>query len=161
VASCVEEVPGFFVGGILLVRATGREQEVAAEDGDDFGGEDVPDVFWDHVDSEEVHLMAGVVVVSGLDGDDVSVELAGDGGFDLDAEEVAAALDGAVVAGGISPRFGDVEAALGDPGHEDEFGPFAAVFGVFDDDAAAAVSGQDLFLAAFGGAVMATRFLIS
>lgn len=147
-ASGFEQVPGFFVGGVFLVGAAGREKEVAAEDGDDFGGEDIPDVFEDDIDGEEVHLMAPVVMTARLDSDDISVELAGDGGFDLDAEEMAAAFDGAVVAGGVSPGLGDVEAALGDAGHENEFGPLAAMFGVFDDDAAAAVRWEDLFRAA-------------
>jgi hypothetical protein len=56
---------------------------------------------------------------------------------------MAAALDGDVVAAGVSPGFGDVESALGDAGHEIEFGPLAAMFGVFDDDAAAAVGWED------------------
>ena len=145
-----EEVPGFFVGFVFLGVAAGVEHEVAATDSDQGGGEDVPDVFRDDVDGEEVHLVASVeLAAAGLEADDVSAVEAGDGGFDLDAEEVAAAFDGAVVAGGVSPGLGDVEAALGDAGHEDEFGPFAAMFGVFDDDAAAAVEWEDLF----GGAV--------
>lgn len=148
VASGFEEVPGFFVGYVFLAWVTGGEEEVAAKGDNDFGGEDVPDVFEDDVDGEEVDLVAGVVVAAGLEGDEISVGRAGDGGFDLDAEEVAAALDGAVVAGGVSPGLGDVEAALGDAGHEDEFGPLAAVFSVFDDDAAAAVRWEDLFRAA-------------
>ena len=137
-------MPGFFVGGVFLAWVAGGEQEVAAEDGDDFGGEDIPDVFGDDVDGEEVHLVVGVVLAAGLDGDDVSVELAGDGGFDLDAEESSAALDGAVVAGGVAPGLGDVKAPFGRAGHEDQFGPFAAMFGVFDDDATTAVRGQSL-----------------
>jgi hypothetical protein len=148
VASGFEEVPGFFVGFVFLGVAAGGEQEIAAEDGDDFGGKDIPDIFWDYVDGEEIDLVAGVVVVAGLDGDDISVELAGDGGFNLDTEEVAVAFDGAVVAGGVSPGLGDAEAALGNAGHENEFGPFAAMFRVFDDDAAAAVEWEDLFGAA-------------
>jgi hypothetical protein len=138
-----QQMPGFFVRFVFLVGAAGGEEEVAAEDGDDFGGEDIPDVFGDDVDGEEVDLVAGVIVVAGLDRDDVSAVLAGDGGFDLDAEKASAALDGEVVAGGVSPGFGDVESALGDAGHEIEFGPLAAMFGVFDDDAAAAVGWED------------------
>jgi len=140
VASGIEEVPGFFVGRVFLARAAGVEVEVSAERNDDLGGEDVPDVFGDDVDGEEIHLLAGVVLAAaGSDGADVSAVLAGDGGFDLDAEEISAALDGDVVAGRVSPGLGDVEAALGDAGHEVEFGPLAAMFGIFDDDAAAVV----------------------
>jgi hypothetical protein len=122
-------------------------------------GEDVPDVFGDDVDGEEVDLMAGVVLAAaGFDGADVSAVLAGDGGFDLDAEEVSVALDGDVVTGGVSPGLGDVEAALGDAGHEIQFGPFAAMFGVFDDDAAAAVGWESLVGDEFAGAFLACRF---
>ena len=158
-ASCFEEVPGFFVGFVFLGVAAGVEHEVAATYGDQGGGEDVPDIFGDDVDGEEIDLVSGVeLAAAGFEAADVSAVEAGDGGFDLDAEEVAVAFDGAVVAGGVSPGFGDVEAALGDAGHEDEFGPFAAMFGVFDDDAAAAVEWEDLFGAAFCGFVVASRF---
>jgi hypothetical protein len=155
-------VPGFFVGGVFLALAAGGEEEVAAEGDYYFGGEDVPDVFGDDVDGEEVDLAAGVgALAAGLDSDDVSAALASCGGLDLDAEEMAVAFDGDVVAGGVSPRLGDVEAALGDAGHEDEFGPLAAMFWVFDDDAAAAKE-----LCAFvgddsSGAVLAFRFSVT
>jgi hypothetical protein len=78
-ASRFEQVPGFFVRFVFLVGAARGEEEVAAEDGDDFGGEDIPDIFGDDVDGEEVDLVVGVIVVAGLDGDDVSAVLAGDG----------------------------------------------------------------------------------
>jgi len=121
---------------------------VAAEGDYDFGGEDVPDVFEDYEDGEEVDLVGGVVLAAaGFDGDDVSAVGAGDGGFDLDAEEMSAAFDGDVVAGGVSPGLGDVESALGGAGHEVEFGPLAAMFGVLDDDATAAVGWESLFCA--------------
>ena len=156
-ASRFEQMPGFFVGLVFLGGAAGGEEEVAAEDGDDFGGEDIPDVFGDDVDGEEVDLVAGVIVVAGFDRDDVSAVLAGDGGFDLDAQEMAAALDGDVVAAGVSPRFGDVESALGDAGHEIEFGPLAAMFGVFDDDAAAAVGWEIFPRCEFAGTLLASH----
>lgn len=74
---------------------------MAAEGDDDFGGEDVPDVFEDDEDGEEVDLEAGVEsAAAGPDGTDISSAVpSGDGGFDLDAEEMAAALDGDIVAG--------------------------------------------------------------
>lgn len=137
--------------------AAGGEEEVAAEDGDGFGGEDIPDVFGDDVDGEEVDLVAGVTLAAGLDSDDVSAVLAGDGGFDLDAEKMSAALDSDVVAGGVSPGLGDVESALGDAGHEIEFGPLAAMFGVFDDDAAAAVGWERFVGDEFAGAFLASH----
>ena len=152
-------MPGFFVGGVFLARAAGVEEEVAAEGDDDFGGEDVPDVFGDNVDGEEVDLVAGVVLAAaGFDGADVSAVLAGDGGFDLDAEEVSVALDGDVVTGGVSPGLGDVEAAFGDAGHEIQFGPFAAMFGVFDDDATSAMGWESLVGDEFAGAFLDCRF---
>jgi hypothetical protein len=158
-ASRFEEVPGFFVRFVFLGGAAGGEEEVAAEADDDVGGEDVPDVFGDDVDGEEVDLVTGVeLAAAGFDGDDVSAVLAGDGGFDLDAEEVTAALDGDVVAGGVSPGLGDIESALGDAGHEIEFGPLAAMFGIFDDDAAAAVGWKDFVGDEFAGAVTASCF---
>src|ERR1019366_2185338 len=123
-------------------------------------GEDVPDVFGDNVDGEEVDLVAGVVLAAaGFDGADVSAVLAGDGGFDLDAEEVSVALDGDVVTGGVSPGLGDVEAAFGDAGHEIQFGPFAAMFGVFDDDATSAMGWESLVGDEFAGAFLDCRFL--
>jgi hypothetical protein len=159
VASRFEQVPGFFVRFVFLGGAAGSEEEVAAEADDDLGGEDVPDVFGDDVHGEEVDLVAGVVLAAaGFDGDDVSAVLAGDGGFDLDTEKVSAALDSDVVAGGVSPGLGDVESALGDAGHEIEFGPLAAMFGVFDDDAAAAVGWTDFVGDEFVCAFLAARF---
>jgi len=158
VASGFEEVPGFFVGGVFLVGAAGGEEEVAAERDDNFGGEDVPDVFEDQVDGEEVDLAPGVeLAAAGFDGDDVSAVGAGNGGFDLDTEKMSAALDGDVIAGGISLGLGSVKPALGDAGHEIEFGPLAAMLGVFDDDAAAAV-GWERFIGDELGGGLAVRF---
>ncbi len=72
-----------------------------------FGGDDVPDVGFDYVGGDEVHLVAGV-------GDAVvgDVAFVGASAFvfcalDLDAEEVAVAFDGEVVAGHVSPGLGD------------------------------------------------------
>lgn len=77
--------------------------------------------------------------MAGVDGANVSATLMRrDGGFHLDTEKMSAAFDGDVVAGGVSPGLGDVEAAFGGAEHEVEFGPLAAMLGVFDDDAAAA-----------------------
>ncbi len=56
------------------------------------------------------------------------------GGLDLNAEESAVTLDGDVVRGRVSPGTGDGESVLGGAGHEKEFGPFSALFGVLDVD---------------------------
>ncbi len=102
-----EKTPGFEVALVLLALAAGGEHEVAFE-GDEYGGgHDVPGVFEDDVDGEEIHLAAGVVLAAaGADAANVSVAEAGYGGFDLDAQEVSVVFDGDIVALGVSPGLG-------------------------------------------------------
>jgi hypothetical protein len=54
--------------------------------------------------------------------------------FDLDAEEVSVVVDGEVVRGAVTPGLGDVESVLGGAGHEAQFGPLAARFGLLNVD---------------------------
>jgi len=128
-----ELVPGFFVDGEFGILAVGGEHYVdSAFKGR--GGDDVPSVGFDCVGGYEIHLVLGV-------GDAVVgyVALVGASAFvfcalDLDAEEAAVVFDGEVVTGHVSPGLGDAESVLGGAGHEAQFGPFAAEFGVLDVD---------------------------
>ena len=110
-----EEDVGLGVGG-------GEEEDVEGVGGDDVGG-------------EEVDLGGGV-------GDAVVVEVAFVrvaavvyGAFHLNAEEVSVVVDGEVVGGGVSPGLGDADAEFGGAGHETEFGPLSAGFGLLNVDA--------------------------
>ena len=99
---------------------------------DGCGGDYVPGVGFDYVGGYEVYLGRGVgefvVGYVALVGASAFVFCA----FDLDAEEAAVVFDGEVVAGHVSPGLGDAESVLGGAGHETQFGPLAAEFGVLD-----------------------------
>src|SRR5262249_940503 len=94
--------------------------------GYDVEGNDVPDVDGHEIDGEEVELVGCVAVASGADDVAGVGAFAAEGGaLDLDAKEAAAVFDGDGVAGGVSVRAGDGEAAVGGAGHEAELGPFS------------------------------------
>jgi hypothetical protein len=114
-----EKIPGFEVTLVFLALAAGGEHEVAFE-GDDYGGgHDVPGVFENDVDGEEIDLAASVVLAAaGADAANVSVAEAGYGGFDLDAEEASVVFNGDIVTLGVSPGLGDAESVFGGAGHE-------------------------------------------
>ena len=126
-------VPGFFVDGEFGILAVGREHYVDSSF-QSCGGNYVPDVGFDCVGGYEVYLVLGVgdAVVCYVTFVGASAFVFG--AFDLDAEEVAVVFYGEVVAGHVSPGLGDAESVLGGAGHEAEFGPFAAEFGVLDVD---------------------------
>ena len=96
----------------------------AASDGLD--GDDVPDVFRDHVSDEEVDFFAGVDFAAGSGG---FYAIAGfgveGGGLDLDAEESVMEFDDGVVAVAVSPGYADAEAEMGGAGQEGGFGGFS------------------------------------
>ena len=60
----------------------------------------------------------------------VAVALSGQA---LDAEEASAMFDDDVVGRAVAPGLGDAESELGGAGHETQFGPLAARFGVADE----------------------------
>ncbi len=92
-----------------------------------FDGEDVPDVFGDYVADEEVDIVDGVDLAIGSGGfDAVAAFGVAGGGFDLDAEESAAEVDGGVVAVAVSPGNEDAEVEIGGAGEEGGFGGFSA-----------------------------------
>jgi len=126
-------VPGFLVAGVFGIFAVGGEEDVGLTVG---GGqrEDVPGVGGDDVGGDEVDAGRGV-------GDSVGADVALVGGaalvqgaFDLDADEVSVVVDGEVVRGAVAPGLGDVESVLGGAGHEAQFGPLSAGFGVLNVD---------------------------
>jgi hypothetical protein len=127
VLSRIQKIPGFFVTGVLVPVTMGSEDNGGLSD-EFFGGEYVPDVFWNKVDGEVVDLLGGVRVLMGGD-ETARIGGAGPavGTLDLHALEAAILFDGDVVAGGISPRFGDAESAFRGASHEEQFNPFAAL----------------------------------
>lgn len=110
-------MPGFFVGEVAALGAGGEEVNRAPFAADyEFCGEDVPQIFGDDVDCQEVELASPVDLAAGAWPGVADVESLGSleslagGGFDLDAHEVAAGFDDYVVAGGVSPGAEDPEA---------------------------------------------------
>jgi hypothetical protein len=100
--------------------------------GDGLDGDDVPGVGGDDEGGDEVDLVGAVGDAVGGDAAAVGIPAFLLGAFDLDAEEAAEVVDGEVVGSVVSPGAGDAESELGGAGHETEFGPFAACFGVGD-----------------------------
>lgn len=108
--------------------------------------DDVPDIFRDDVEGEEVDLGGEVGasrrLAGGSAGDGVAEVGAGsaawfhgrehDGGLDLHPLEASAVLDDEVVAGGVAPGLGDGESVMGGAGHELQLDPLAAFFGMDD-----------------------------
>jgi hypothetical protein len=83
-----ELVPGFFVGGPATGWAGGVEQDGALFGDDDaFCRDDVPEVFGDDVNGEEIEVSALVAAAGGADVAFVaSLGAAGCGGLNLDAD---------------------------------------------------------------------------
>ena len=78
----------------------------AASDGLD--GDDVPDVFRDHVSDEEVDFFAGIDFAAGSGGFNAVAGFGVEGGgLDLDAEESVMEFDDGVVAVAVSPGYAD------------------------------------------------------
>ena len=135
-----QQVPGFAEGFVLIARIGWRHA-----DGDPLRGhfrrDDVPNIFRDHVDGKVIEVRLQVTprpdmphirheyafLVMGL-----SRAIAAHGGFHLNACEVTAAFDGNVVRGAIAPWLGKFEAQFGGFGHESQFCPLAALFGISD-----------------------------
>src|ERR1022692_5284412 len=109
----VEEAPGFavfFEHGTGLAAGVGIEAD-AFTLSDGLDGDDVPDVFGADVADKEIYFFAGVDTAVGSGGfDAVAVLGVEGGGFDLDAEESAAAFDDGGVAVAVSPGDADAEA---------------------------------------------------
>ncbi len=115
----------FFEHGAGLAAGVGIEADAfAASDGLD--GDDVPDVFGDHVADEEVDFFAGVDFAAGSGGFDAVAGFGIEGGgLDLDAEESVMEFDDGVVAVAVSPGDADAEAEMGGAGQEGGFGGFS------------------------------------
>jgi hypothetical protein len=97
-------------------------------------GEDVPGVGGDYVGGDEVDAGGGVGDFVGGDVAFVRVAALVQRAFDLDADEVSVVVDGEVVGGAVAAGLGDVESVLGGAGHEAEFGPLSAGFGLLNVD---------------------------
>jgi len=132
--SALQQVPGFAVLLVFGVGGVRGEEDVGlAVGGAD--GEDVPGVGRDDVGGDEVDVAGGVGDSVGVEVAFVGVAAVEEGALNLDAGETGAVFGGEIVGGGISPGLGNAEAKFGGPGHEAQFGPFAARFGVADGHA--------------------------
>jgi len=131
-----ELVPVFFVGGPASGWAGGVEQDCGLfGDEDAFGGDDVPEVFGDYVDCDEIEVSALIAAAGGADVALVaSFGAARGGGFDLHAHEVAVGFNDRIVAGGVSPGIENLEAVFGGGGDELQLGPLATAFAILDVD---------------------------
>jgi hypothetical protein len=126
-----QQAPGFAVLFVFGARAVRGEEDVGlAVGGAD--GEDIPGVGGDDVGGDEVDVAWRVGDAVGIEVAFVGVAAMEDGALDLDAAEATAVVGGEVVRGGVSPGLGDAETEFGSAGHEAEFGPLAARFGVAD-----------------------------
>ena len=102
---------------------------------EDGGGNEVPGLDRDDVGGEEVDFVDGVRffdAIAATELAEVSGAVADGGGFDLDAKEVAAEVDGDVVFEGIAPGLEDAVSMKGGGGHELKLDPFAALFVGFE-----------------------------
>jgi len=133
-------VPGFavFFVGVAGIAGAHAYRAVAQSDG---GGNDVPDVFGNDVDGEELEVgeLVGLAfprAQRGEEGRAASGTVSGTdtavSGFHLHADEAVAEIDDDVVAGGLAEGFVEVEAVSCGLGHEAELGPLAALFRISD-----------------------------
>jgi len=101
-------------------------------------GIDVPAILGNYICGEEVDLLEGVALLFGGVGLELAeVPGAGDltrsvavalSGQALHTEDATAGCDSDVEGGGFSPGLGDFVAVERGFGHEEEFGPLAALF---------------------------------
>ena len=137
----IQQMPSLEVLEISVAGAGGVEQQRIRNRAQIGERDDVPEIEWDDEQGEEIDLGGGVSAdfFVGAAGDGVAqvgaaraiLVLGGlQGGFDLDAAKDGALLDDEVVAGGIAPGLGDGQSVGGGAGHELQFDPFAAAFGV-------------------------------
>jgi hypothetical protein len=133
----IEEAPGFAVfleHGARGAAGGGIEADAfALSDGLD--GDDVPEVFGDDVDDQEIDFFAGIDTAVGTGGfDAIAIFGITGGGFDLDADESAVEFDDGIVAVAVSPGEEDGEEEGGSTGEESGFGSFSAAFASADGD---------------------------
>jgi len=134
-----------------------RSEEQAGHAQDRFKRDDVPGVFGQDVDGEEVDLGglvgdgAGWKAAVGVGAPGSFDELGG--AFDLDAEKAAAVVDDVVVALAFAMRFGDNKAVAGGAVGEGKFGKLSPALGVeFLQEGGAGIA------AGAGGRFRRTRF---
>ena len=135
-AVVAELVPVFLVGCPAAGWAGGVEQDGGLFGDDDaFCRDDVPEVFGDDVNCDEIEVSALIAAAGGADVALVaSFGAAGSGGFNLHADEAAVDFDDGVVAGGVSPGMENLEAVFGGGGDELQFGPLAPALAILDSD---------------------------
>ena len=132
-------MPGFAVG--FEAHLSGLAVGIEAEHGcgrADFYGDDVPDVEFDYVSSDEVDVALGVdgsTAAGGVGGAGfVGAGAEGISAFDLNTEEVdvwlGSVVEDEVVTLAVSPGLADAEAALGGLVEEGGFGALAGALGV-------------------------------
>ena len=110
-----QEVPGFPVALVLVVRIAGSDADRHPAGGDS-GRDDVPDVSWDDINREDVKVgwqvtpdgnVTHVADINPLLAIALSIHTRfAHGRFNLHADEVPAQFDGNVVRGTVSPWFG-------------------------------------------------------
>ena len=129
----LEQVPGFFVFGVLAAPGVRGEEDVGLGVGG-ADGEDVPGVGGDDVSGDEVDVAGRVGLSVGVEVAFEGVAAAAGGAFDLDATKMAAVVGEDVVGSAVSPGAKDAESEFDGAGHEAEFDPLAANFRVRDVD---------------------------
>ncbi len=130
-----QQVPGFQVAEIAVLALVGVKKDGVPGPLYSGSGNDVPEVFGDDVEGEEIDLVGGIAfhLPSRRPRDCVAhVRLARfpGGGFHLHTVEYAVGFHNEIVAGGIAPGFGDGEPVGGGAGHELQLDPLAAPLGV-------------------------------
>jgi len=135
-AVVAELVPGFFVGGPAAGGVGGVEHDCGLfGDEDAFSRDDVPEVFGDDVNCDEIEVSSLMTAAGGADVAFVAAfGPARGGGFDLHAHEVAVGFNDGVVTGGVSPGIENLEAVFSGGGDELQLGPLAATFAILDPD---------------------------
>jgi len=127
-------MPGFLVASVLVFRLGWREDnETHPPFKDPPGRNDVPDVLRDDISGQKIELTAIVGTPSRVRVHTANVAAGGipiPGGFDLNPQKASASFDHDVLAGGISPSFGNSQAMSCGFCHELQFGPFADLFSI-------------------------------
>lgn len=132
-AVVAQEVPGFSVGGPAAGGVGSIKHDCLPFAEYDLRRDDVPNVFGDYVNGDEIKISGLVGRAGAGTADAASVATfgaEGGGRFDLHADELTPGFDYDVIAGGVSPGLDELEAMAGGSGHELELGPLAAAFAI-------------------------------
>ena len=130
-----QQVPSFEILRIFLTLPGGIKKDHMGMARQDRRGDDVPGIFEDEVDGEEIDFAADIGLSGLAENAYVAPAMpAISRGFDLYPHETPVAFEGEVVAGGVTPRMADAKSEFGGDGHESQLCPLATQVTLFNEN---------------------------